>query len=200
MCHTRKWQQYLGRGHQGQSGSARSQTHESVSPSLTSWLCVVSDSFSAGIMTCQVVILASASKPKPSTLLHTNTHTGAEYHAALQRTERRVWLFGFSTANRSDLCSQTQRRVREGCVHHMAGHPVCPHLLLCEERNVVFFPQNQIHPLLSQSTSMWANLTKSRFEKISIRRCDPAVISYTNIPAGETQIISASLTTRTAKQ
>lgn len=63
-----------------------------------------------------------------------------------------------------------------------------------------FFPQNQIHPLLSQSTSMWANLTKSRFQKINIRRCDPAVISYTNIPARETQIISPSLTTRTAKQ
>lgn len=77
MCHTKEWQQHLGRGHQGQSGSARTllNTRICVSPSLTSWLCVVSDSFSVGIMTCQVVILASASKPKPSTLLHTQTHT-----------------------------------------------------------------------------------------------------------------------------
>lgn len=45
-----------------------------VSPSLTSWLCVDSFSFSVDIITCQVVILASASRPKPSTLLQTQTN------------------------------------------------------------------------------------------------------------------------------
>lgn len=52
-------------------------------------------------------------------------------------------------ANRSDLCSQTQRRVREGCVHDMAGHAVCPHLLRFEEKNVVFPPEPDIFPAIT---------------------------------------------------
>lgn len=62
-------------------------TYNGLSPSLTSWLCVASASFSVGIMTCQVVILASASKPKPSTLLQRQTHTASEYKPAGRRPE-----------------------------------------------------------------------------------------------------------------
>lgn len=62
-------------------------TGDGASPSLTSWLCVESASFSEDIMTCQVVILASASRPKPSTLLRRQRHTTAQNRPESYRSE-----------------------------------------------------------------------------------------------------------------
>lgn len=150
MCHSRKWQQYLGRGHQGQSGSARGQTLKHTNLSHPRWRRDCAWCRTRSPRASWRARSSSWPPPPNRSRPHycTQTHAGAKYHAALQRTERRVWLFSFSVANRSDLCSQTQRRVRDGCVHDMAGHPVCPHLLLCEERNV-FSPEPETSPAIT---------------------------------------------------